>query len=199
MNLSLQDTYLGWRELPHGPACPRPSWTVDVREDEHCRSSYGGATERHTCPNEDCDHGGSYPRTAVRVVCLACHVAHVISGESGGNHRTTTRETGFGEAPRKAAGLYLWPGQPWFDAEPHEFLVTRGKPRRLTASDVVGEIHEGRGPRGGKQFSAVAMPTPNGTYGIGAIRWERARDGFPSCSAAAKWIAAQTRESDEAK
>ena len=199
MNLSVQDTYLGWRELVHGPGCPRPSWTVDVRDDEHYRSSYGGAVERHACPNEDCDHGGAYPRTTVRVICLACHVAHVFSGESGSSRCTTTRTTGFGEAPRKVAGLYLWPGQPWFDDEPHEFLVSRAKPQRLTAVDVVGEIHEGRGPRGGKQFSAVALPSPDGTYGIGALRWTVAQEGFTSCTAAVKWIAAQTPESDEAK
>ncbi|MEU2505994.1 hypothetical protein ABZ621_14920 [Streptomyces sp. NPDC007863] len=199
MNLSVQDVHLGWRELPHGAECPRPSWTVDVRDDEHYRSSYGGATERHSCPNEDCEHGGSYSRTTVRVVCLACRVAHVISGESRSSWSSTTRAIGFGEPPRKVAGVYLWPGEPWFDDEPHEFLVSRVKPRRLTAEDVIGEIHEGRGPRGGKQFSAVALPTPNGAYGLRALRWDRARENFASCSAAAKWIAAQTPDSDEAK
>ncbi|MEU2155452.1 hypothetical protein ABZ532_10625 [Streptomyces sp. NPDC019396] len=199
MNLSVQDVYLGWRELAHGADCPRPSWTVDVREDEHHRSSYGGATERHACPNEDCDHSGSYPRSTMRVVCLACHVAHVISGESVSSRSTSTRATGFGEAPRKVAGFYLWPGQPWFDDEPHEFLVSRARPQRLTAADVVGEICEGRGPRGGKRFSAAALPSPNGEYGIRTLRWSRAQEGFISCSAAAKWIEAQTPESDEAK
>ncbi|MCX4787663.1 hypothetical protein OG369_16160 [Streptomyces sp. NBC_01221] len=198
MNLDVQDTYLGWRELGHGPDCPRPSWTVDVRDDEHYRSTYGGAVARHSCPNEDCDHDGSYPRTTVRVVCRTCHAAHVISGESGSSRRTTTRSTGFGEAPRRVAGLYLWPGQPWFDDDPHEFLVTRSKPERVRPADVVGKIHEGRGPRGGKQFSAVALPRPNGTYGIGTLRWARVKEGLPSCSAAAKWIAAPT-ESDGAK
>ncbi|MEV6680840.1 hypothetical protein AB0N09_28835 [Streptomyces erythrochromogenes] len=199
MNLSVQDVYLGWRELAHGADCPRPSWTVDLRDDEHYRSSYGGATERHACPNEDCDHSGSYSRTTVRVVCLACHVAHVISGESVSSRSTSTRTTGFGEAPRKVAGLYLWPGQPWFDDEPHEFLVSRARPQRLTAADVVGEIYEGRGPRGGKRFSAAALPSPTGAYGVRTLRWSRAQEGFTSCSAAAKWIAAQTPESDEAK
>jgi hypothetical protein len=199
MNLSVQDVYLGWRELAHGADCPRPSWTVDVRDDEHYRSSYGGATERHSCPNEDCDHGGSYPRTTVRVVCLACHVAYVIAGETGSSRSTTTWTTGFGEAPRKVAGLYLWPGQPWFDDESHEFLVSRARPQRLTVADVVGEISEGRGPRGGKRFSAAALPSPNGRYGGRTLRWAVAREGFATCSAAAKWIAAQTPESDEAK
>ncbi|MFI6528771.1 hypothetical protein [Streptomyces uncialis] len=199
MNLSVQDTYLGWRELGHEQGCVRPSWTVDIREDEHYRSSYEGAVERHSCQNEDCDHSGTYPRTTVRVVCLVCHTVHVISGESGSTRTTSTRATGFGEKARKVAGLYLWPGQPWFDNEPHEFLVTQGRCHRPQASDVVGEIHEGRGPRGGKQFSALALPVPNGTYGIGTLRWMRAKEGFASCSAAAKWIVKQTSESEEAK
>ncbi|MCT9092622.1 hypothetical protein N4G70_27690 [Streptomyces sp. ASQP_92] len=199
MNLNVQDIYLGWTDLPHGPGCAFSSWAVDIREDEHFRSSYGGATTRHTCPDEDCDHGRSYARTTVRVVCLSCHCAHLISGESISSQAATTKATGFGEAPRKVAGLYLWPGEPWFDDEPHEFLVTHDKPKRVQASNVIGSIHEGRGPRGGKQFSATALPATNGTYGYGKLRWSRAEKGFTSLYAAAKWIAAQAPESDEAK
>ncbi|MFI5703651.1 hypothetical protein ACIA78_26840 [Streptomyces xanthochromogenes] len=199
MNLNVQDVYLGWAELTHGPDCARPSWTVDVREDEHFRGSYGGSPARHTCPDEDCDHGRSYARTAVRVACVSCHRAHLISGESINSQATTTKATGFGEAPRKVAGLYLWPGEPWFDDEPHEFLVTQYRPKRPRASDVIGSIHEGRGPRGGKQFSAAALSTANGMYGYGKLRWSRAEKGFTSLSAAAKWIAVQVPESDEAK
>ncbi|MFE4856116.1 hypothetical protein [Streptomyces sp. NPDC056670] len=198
MNLNVQDIYLGWAQLTHGPDCARPSWTVDVREDEHFRASYGGAPTRHSCPDEDCDHGRSYARTSVRAVCFSCHRAHLISGESI-SKRTTTKATGFGEAPCNVAGLYLWPGESWFDDAPHEFLVTQHKPKRPQASDVIGSIHEGRGPRGGKQFSAAASPATDGMYGHGKLRWSRAEKGFTSLSSAAKWIAAQAPGSDEAK
>ena len=199
MSLIAQEVYLSWHELVHRPDCVRPSWTVDIREDEAHRSSYGGAVERHSCPNEDCEHSGSYPRTTVRVVCLSCHNAHVVSGESGSLHHTTTRTTGFGQLPRRAAGLYLWPGEPWFDEEPREWLVTRRKPARVLPPDVVGEICQGRGPRGGRQFTAAALPKASGSYGTGLLRWERAEEGFTSLSAAAKWIAAQAPEGDEAE
>src|SRR5690606_40425540 len=107
MRLTVQEVHLGWRELPHRPDCVRPSWTVDVREDEAYRSSYGGSLGRHACQDEDCEHSSSYPRTTVRVVCLSCRTAHVISGECGSSRHATTRATGFGRPPRKAGGLYL--------------------------------------------------------------------------------------------
>ncbi|OIJ89814.1 hypothetical protein BIV24_19280 [Streptomyces colonosanans] len=180
--------------------CSRPSWTVDIREDEVYRSSYGGyrgPVERHSCPNEECEHGGSCLRTTVRVVCLSCHVAHVITGESGSIRSSTTETTGYGEAPRKVGGLFLWPGEPWpwFDSGPREWLVSRKKPQRLHEEDLTGSISEGRGPRGGRTYSAAALPSPTGPYGIGSrIRWERAQDGFTSITAAAKWIASQGRK-----
>ncbi len=148
MSLSVQETYLGWRELPHATGCTRPSWTVDVREDEGYRSSYSGVHTTHACPDEACDHGSRFPRATVRVVCTSCHVAHVIRGESHSSHHTTTKVTGFGEAPRKVAGLFLWPGEPWFDGEPHQWLVTRHRPARIRPTDVVGRIHAGARPLG---------------------------------------------------
>lgn len=194
MSLSVQETYLGWRELAHAADCARPLWMVDVREDEGYRASYSGDGTRHACTGEDCDHGSSFPRMTVRVVCPSCHMAHVIRGESHSNHRTTTKATGIGEAPRKVVGLFLWPGEPWFNNEPHQWLATRHKPGRIQPKDVVGEIHEDRGPRGGKQYAALALPTPDGPYGVGRLRWQRMQEGFRSFAAAAKWLAAQHYE-----
>ncbi|MGW6456279.1 hypothetical protein ACWF94_10195 [Streptomyces sp. NPDC055078] len=198
MRLGIQDTYLGFRELVHDQGCRRPAWTVDIREDDAYRTTYTGATERHSCRNEDCDHSDIYPRTTVRVICLSCRIAYVISGEGADCRHTTTRTTGIGQTPRKVAGVFLWPGEPWLDEEPRDWLVTREKPVRVRTMDVIGEIHERRGPRGGKQFTAAALPSPSGPYGIGTVRWERVQEGFTSVSAATKWIVAQAPDGGEA-
>ncbi|MFF2651692.1 hypothetical protein [Streptomyces sp. NPDC058045] len=194
MNLTIQDTYFDWRQLSHAVGCARPSWTVDLREDQGYRSSYATARPVHGCPDEDCDHGSTFPRLTVRVVCSSCHTAHVIRGENPTFRLTTTKTTGVGEAPRRVAGLCLWPGMPWFDGEPHQWLATRTAPVRVQPADVVGEIHEERGPRGGTRYAALALPTPDGRYGLGTLRWQRVQEDLRTLAAAAKWIAAQHPE-----
>ncbi|MET8981006.1 hypothetical protein ABZX85_35930 [Streptomyces sp. NPDC004539] len=192
MNRDVQETYLGWNELSHKRDCVRPAWTVDVREEEKYRPAWQGAVHGHFCPEEDCEHGILYTRVTVRAVCLSCHIAHLISGESETRHSTTTRTTGYGETPRKTGGLYLWPGELWFDDEPHEWLVSREKAARLSAENILGGVYEERGPRGGRTFSATARPSPTGEYGVGRrLRWERAQRGLSSPAAAAKWIVEQ--------
>ncbi|MFE7131919.1 hypothetical protein ACFVIM_13750 [Streptomyces sp. NPDC057638] len=197
MRFTVQETYLGFRELAHARDCLRPAWTADVREDDAYRSAYGGPAGPHSCCHEECDHGGLYQRTTLRLICFSCQAAYLLSGE-GSLHRTTTRATGVGQPPRQVAGLFLWPGEPWYDEDPRAWLVTRSRTDRVRATDAVGEIHRERGPRGGRQFAAVALPSPHGPYGIGLIRWERAREGFGSVAAAAKWIAQLLAEGDEA-
>ncbi|UFQ16882.1 MULTISPECIES: hypothetical protein [Streptomyces] len=199
MNLSVLDTYFGWREPAHHTDCRRPAWTVDIREDEGFRPSYQGALSNHDCADEDCNHSSRYTRKTVRVVCRCCHAARVISGEAGSDFQTTTRTVGFGEEPRKVAGLLLWPGETWFDDEPHEWLVTGRDVERVERADLMGQISEGRGPRGGKQYSAVALPTPDGTHGFGKYRWARAEKGLKALAAAAKWIAGQNDQGAESK
>jgi len=199
MNLNIRETYFGWRELSHHRDCLRPAWAIDVREDEGFRPSYGGARGQHDCTDEDCEHSSRYPRTTVRVICRSCRSAHVIRGEALSDFHTTTKRVGFGEEPRRLAGLFLWPGEVWFDNEPHEWLVTSRQVARVQRPDLAGRISEGRGPRGGKQYSAVAVPSAEGTYGYGENRWARAHEGFKSLSAAAKWVAEQNHEGAESK
>ncbi|MFL4905596.1 hypothetical protein ACJ6WF_21100 [Streptomyces sp. MMS24-I2-30] len=201
MNLDIQETYLGWTELQHAEGCARPTWTVELREDRAYRASYGSTTVRHECADEDCDHGSSFSRTTVRLTCSSCHAAHVVRGETGDVHHTTTRTTGIGEDPRRTAGLYVWPGEPWFGNEPHQWLVTPDKPRRIRPADVIGEIHQVRGARGGTQYAACAVPDADGQYG-GAygqdrVRWSRVQEGLRSLAAAAKWIAAQHNNGED--
>ncbi|MER7874862.1 hypothetical protein ABTY63_15065 [Streptomyces solisilvae] len=197
---TVQATYLGWEALAHRPDCRRPAWEVDVRTERGGRDlrSYSDDERRkHSCPDEDCTHGNTFDRITVRIVCRSCGLAHLISGEETGRTSAEVKHLGYGMEPRRAAGLYLWPGEPWLaygravSDEPHDFLVTRERVERVTAADVVGEIGQGRGKRGGVVWSAVAVPTPEGQYGVGPVRWSQAIEDLRSVAAAAKWIAAQ--------
>lgn len=193
---SVQTTYLDWEALAHGPGCRYPQWSVDLSTEYN---AFRGRRERpeHSCPNEGCGHADRMDRTTVRIVCVSCGVAFLLSGESADQQRSSTEEVGFGQAPRRVAGLYLWPGEPllhgWgtgVDTGPWGWLVTRNRVARVRAADVVGEIACSRGPRGGSQFAALAGPSPKGTYGHPHVRYTDAVDGLKSVAAAAKWIAA---------
>lgn len=202
---SIQGTYLGWELLAHRTSCKRPQWVVDVRDDDYnFRNLYDGLD--HSCPNEDCGHANRFIRTTVRIVCSACGTAHVLHGENVGNTSTSTAYLGFGLAPRKVAGLYLWPAEPWLNFgravsdEPHDFLITRRRVDRVSEADVVGQIVQGRGKRHGIVWSATAAPNPDGPYGVrltsGGVRFAAATEGLRSVAAAAKWIAGQLAEKD---
>lgn len=192
--MSVQTAYLGWEALEHRQGCSRPVWTVDVRTEDQFRPRHGGP--EHACPNEECDHrGGRFEATTVRIVCSSCGAAHLFGG-SEHVRRTSTQALGYGQPPRRAAGLWLWPDAPLIGwgpnaDEPWGFLVTRERVDRVTAADVVGEIQQGRGKRGGVVWSAAAVPAPDGRYGVGPVRWSRATEDLRSVAAAAKWIAAQ--------
>ncbi|MFJ4515244.1 hypothetical protein [Streptomyces sp. NPDC088816] len=196
---SVIETYLGWQEPEHLADCRRPHWSVDFRtDDDEFRDRHGG--DKHDCPNEDCDHGDRYRRTTVRIVCTSCQAAVVICGEADGIGRGMTANTthGYGLPPRKLAGLLLWPGEPWLgigrlrSADPHDFVVTALGVKRVTEADVVGVIAQSRGKRGAVTWSAGALPTP-GRYC--RINWGRTNeDTLRSVAAAAKWIAAQTAD-----
>ncbi|MGW6739689.1 hypothetical protein ACWGDX_02895 [Streptomyces sp. NPDC055025] len=193
------DTYLGWERLTHRPTCKRPAWTVDVRiNDSEYRSLHGGPS--HSCPNEDCGHANSYEATTVRIVCTSCGVAETITGERAGRSSTSTRHIGYGLQPRRLAGVYLYPGEPFLDfgrlntTEPFDFVVTAERVERVEERHVVGQIQQGRGKRGAVTWSAGAVPSRDGRYGYGRyghIRWTHAVDGLRTVAAAAKWIAAQ--------
>ncbi|MFE5159675.1 hypothetical protein ACFRNT_14365 [Streptomyces sp. NPDC056697] len=198
---TVQTAYLGWEALEHRPDCRRPSWEVDVRTERGGRDlrSYSDDERRkHSCPDEYCTHGNTFDQITVRIVCRSCGLAHLISGEESedtGRTSTDVKHLGYGMDPRRIAGLYLWPDAPlmhgWGDDEPWGFLATRERVDRVTAADVVGEIQQGRGKRGGVVWSAAAVPAPDGSYGVGPVRWSRATKDLRSVAAAAKWIAAQ--------
>lgn len=194
------ETYLGWEQPTHYAGCKRPSWSVDFRTDhDEFRARHGG--EKHDCPNEDCDHGDRYARTTFRIVCPSCHAAVVIRGEDAHTSRGHAAHTthGFGMPAQRVAGLLLWPGEPWLDVgrlrsdEPHDFVVTRPGVKCVIEADVVGQIRQGRGKRGGVIWVATALPAPDGKFGYGRLRFAHASDDSPlrSVPAAARWVAAQ--------
>lgn len=204
---SVQDTYLGWNVLAHAQDRRRPQWVVDVRTDADV---FRGRREgpAHSCPSayDTCGHGERYERSTLRMVCRACGTAHILAGELHHVECTTTARLGYGQAPRKVSGLWLWPGDPWLSFgrmssdEPHDFLVTRPGVARVADADVVGQIMQGRGKRGGVVWTAAVVPAAGseyGKYGVGRIRFEAVSEGLRSVPAAAKWIAAHPVGSGE--
>lgn len=190
-----QIAYLGWELLEHAEGCRRPVWTVDVRTESEYRPRRDGAG--HDCPNENCAHGDRFEATTVRIVCSSCGTAHLLTADSERVRRRSTAALGYGQQPRRVAGLWLWPDEPLLswgrgkDEEPWGYLATRQRVDRVTAADVVGEILQGRGKRGGVVWSAAAVPSQTGRHGVGPVRWATATTDLRSVAAAAKWIATQ--------
>ncbi|MEU4165614.1 hypothetical protein AB0F46_01850 [Streptomyces sp. NPDC026665] len=211
--ISPLDTYLGWEKPEHNPGCKRPSWEIGFRmeEDKFRYRGYGEERPQHKCPDESCEHGNTFKKMVVRIVCKSCGAAHMLTGESTRDTRisTTSAEVlGYGLAPRRVAGLLLWPGHPWLELEelrsdePHDFVVTRTGVEEVTEDTAVGQITQSRGDRGGIVWTALAVPDPEGQYGYGQrIRWAHANDGrgrggspLRSVGSAARWIGARLAE-----
>lgn len=200
MNIAVRETYFGWTELAHAEDCKRPVWTVDTRtEHDTWRPRTRGSEVDHRCQDEECGHGQRYDRTTVRIVCRSCGRAHLVrSGQQP--RRTSTGFLGYGQAPRKVAGLLLWPGEPLTtfgmsvrDGQhvPYELLVTGPGVTRPRREDLVGEIAQSITRRGATRYCAVRGLAPDGPFGYGDFRWTAAAEGLQSIAAAAKWIAAR--------
>lgn len=196
------DTYVGWDELQHFDGCARPAWTVDIRtQADVFRRPVSG--DKHECAVKECVHGDRYTRTTVRIVCLSCQAACTVESEDGvsrGSSKTVT--DGYGQPPRRIAGLLLWPGEPFLSwgrlstDEPWDFVVTRAGVTRVTEADVVGSIGQGRGKRGGVCWSAVAVRSDSGPYGIRPLRFAHAEQSLRTVAAAAKWTAARLAQAE---
>lgn len=197
---SVRDTYFGWAELPHAEVCKRPVWDVNSKVEHDVapeRDRY--STAPHDCPDEECDHGARYTRTTVRIVCRSCGEAHLLASDRQ-TVRTSTGYLGYGQQPRRVAGLLLWPGEPLStfgmsvrdgrQYVPYELLVTGQGVTRPRREDLVGEIAQTMGRRGAVRYGAVRGLDPNGEYGWGDFRWSAAAEGLHTIAAAAKWIAA---------
>lgn len=206
------DTYLGWQQPEHRDGCKRPVWDIGIRQvDSYRRTGYGEPQPKHSCPDEYCRHDNGFTKTMVRIVCRSCGAAQLVTGEHTDQTGTTTTSTsylGYGLPPRQAAGLLLWPGEPWLsvgrlvDDEPHDFVVTRTGVKQVTKDVVVGQITQSRGSRGAVMWTACAVPDPEGQFGYGQhLRWAHANDGrgkdskpLRTVAAAARWVGARLAE-----
>ncbi|MFZ3476028.1 hypothetical protein ACODT4_44360 [Streptomyces sp. 2.9] len=189
--------YLGWTRPAHRPDCARPSWEVDLRTEfgQH-RNRRGGPA--HSCPNEDCDHGDRYEEVTVRLLCRSCQVVRLITGEEQSDHSTTTASTGYGQPPKRVAGLWLYPGPPLLaqlDMAPHAYLCTLERVEELDEKNIVGTIGEGRTPRGATVWSAAAILEMRYLHSVRTEpypSWKTVSGDttFKTVAAAAKWVKA---------
>lgn len=187
------DVYFGWGQPGHMQGCARPAWEVDTRVEYHVwRGSHGGGD--HSCPSEDCGHRNRYDALTVRVICRSCGVIHLHRGELMATETTTTRSIGYGQPPRKVAGLWLYPGAPLLlaDPEPYEYLCTIDRVDRLEPDHVVGYIAQGRGKRGGVTWAAAALPEIDHDNSLRRPRLRytvtSGETTFKTATAAAKWL-----------
>lgn len=133
----------------------------------------------------------------IRLTCTECgavkfyRTGHPDYGPGLKIDRTSTAELGFGAAPERVAGVWLWPGPLALYAEKHgpeSYLVTAYKVRPSSPGAVVGLVGWARN-----------LARSNGAIrwyaGLGCTEWgsikEAAPDHFTSRTAAAKWLAGQ--------
>lgn len=183
-------SYFGYRPVPgHTDECsqgPASRWEVAT----HVEYRLG-------------DDDQEIRRESLRLTCTECGAVRVYStnpefGLGLEVDRTNTAELGYGAAPERVAGVWLWPGPLALYAEKHgpeSYLVTAYKVRPSSPGAVVGLIGWGRN-----------LSRSNGAVrwhaGVGCTEWgsikEEAPDYFTSKTAAAKWLAGQlaTRRED---
>ncbi|MGW0821782.1 hypothetical protein [Streptomyces sp. NPDC002845] len=201
----IEEAYFGWDQLTHTTTCTSPTagWEIDVRHDTGAHPLGQPGTTRHGCPLEDCGHGDTFDRVTVRAICRSCGTAHLITGAGLTRQTTTTEAIGYGQPPRKVAGLYLWPSRPvlygWGpgksgqDDKPHEYLATTELVDCLTPEDCVGAIGRHRTDRGALRWWAAASPVPPPPRLAGQVHrlaWGRRTTDHTSPEQAAAWIAA---------
>jgi hypothetical protein len=191
----IEDLYLGWSPLSHGPACTSPTWdAVELRHDEGARIVQTGA-DHHACTNQDCSHGDLFGRVQLRLLCRDCGTMRTITGESLTQVSATVRDSGWNQVPRQVGGMWLWPGQPAVPGgEPHDYLVTREPVAAVTTETLYGIITRYRDADGTPRWIAGALHDANGQHQVHSLRWRHRSTGLTDLAAAAAWIAgAETR------
>jgi hypothetical protein len=135
-------------------------------------------------------------RTTLRLFCPECGAVqfHSTDPEHGlalAREFTTAAQIGYGSAPVKLAGLFLWPGplQPYGEKNgPETYFVTTTDVRPSSPDMVAGVL-------GWTRNYSRSNGAVKWFAGIGCHKWggvERGGgDKFTSRTAAAKWIAAE--------
>ncbi|WP_392967266.1 hypothetical protein [Streptomyces sp. LN245] len=191
----IESLYLGWSPLDHPADCPKPTWdVVEIRHDEGGRIVQTGA-EHHACANDTCSHADSFGRVQLRLLCRDCGSIRTITGEGLTQVPSTVADSGWGLAPRKVSGVWLWPGQPAAPgSEPHDYLVTRSRAAAVTTESLYGIITRYRDASGTPCWIAGALPDEDGEHQVHSLRWRHRSAGLADLDAAAAWIAgAETR------
>lgn len=162
--------YVGWMSLPHEASCGEPQWLVH----ERARDVADGT------------------RLELRLGCPSCGAAHLITVESDSRsdarwgvtrrESTSTHRIGFGGAPQRVCGLFLWPGPaPHASAAPASYAVTTVNERPGCREEIAGSVSRYLTPRRAARWIAAVGYDP-------AVK---IRDGFRSARAAAAWLADQ--------
>lgn len=189
----VQDLYLDWLSFPHRRGCPTPAWEPQLRMDHGRRGRLTGTEEQiHACTAEECLHANKFRRFTVRLVCRTCTAVHTISGEDVGINRTTTAAYGYGNPPREAEGLWLWPGsQGIHGGDPQDWLVTRTPAEPVLAAHLAGTIASYLTAGHHTRWKACAIADPEGPHGGDQLRWARCQRELHSVDQAAAWLADQ--------
>lgn len=187
----IEDLYLGWQPLSHTVDCPQPTWdVVEERRDEGARIVSTGA-EHHGCPNDVCSHDDTFTRVQLRLLCHDCGTVRTVTGESLTHMVSSVTDSGWGQAPTKNHGLWLWPGQPVIQGgEARDYLVTREQAATVTTENLYGIITRYRDASGAPLWIAGALPDTNGAHQVHSLRWRYSSNGLDDLDAAAAWIAA---------
>ncbi|MFI9214278.1 hypothetical protein ACIGW7_39885 [Streptomyces sp. NPDC053253] len=191
-------SHLEWTPFAHLPDCAKPVWEVDHQTVVDKRRPLHEGSE-HACSNEECGHHARHDLITVRLLCRSCDAVRLISGEDYTTETTTTARIGYGQPPKRVAGLWLYPGPPLLKLRDHTtpgaYLCSREKVDRLSEEDIVGAVTEGRGKRGATIWHAAIGPAfhppISGLTGYAVWAKNSGEKPFTSVTAAAKWVAAE--------
>lgn len=171
--------YLGWQPLAHADGCRTTGWEVDTQ------TTYGA--------------GGNPDASAssLRLLCRECGTVREHGGRPDSLHTSRTADAGYGQPPKRAAGLWLYPGTPLLRGEslpPYEYLCTRRPADRIDPDDVVGLIRQARTVRGRTVWTAMAGPewalsSLDGPTPVCSWQHTCGDERFNTPTGAAKWIA----------
>lgn len=185
----ITETYLGWTPYTHAIDCPAPLWdTAEIRYDEGAHPPAIDAAP-HGCTSNLCDHGPTFQRVRLRLLCRDCDTVHMLAGEGLNQVTTHTSVTGWGQTPARFGDVWLWPGRPAIrEGEPSQYLVTR-QPQALTIDTVYGIVTGYRDATGARRWLAGAQPDSDGAHLIDTLRWRHSSNGLTTVDEAAEWIA----------
>lgn len=136
--------------------------------------------------------------TSIRLVCQQCGAVEFFRVPGHLERQfATSAELGYGSAPTRLCGLWLWAGPellPGHGLGPDAYYVTTDRIRPYKPSQVAGVIGQGR--RSARANAAVRWFASLGCTDYGSGKVSAAElgadpDGFRTPTAAVKWMAGQ--------